>query len=149
MPASSSSSSTCSQLLSGCGVLHSDERSHSCPLHQEKQDSLAGGQHCEAPKAPCNAYRLFVKNHRPKLSGSLVQVAMQISMLWGNLRDDERQLYEDEAKELKFKYDHDLSLYKRSADYKQQLTELRNRGILCWYESPKEDCAHLSCDLQS
>ena len=52
-------------------------------------------------------------------------------MLWGNLRDDERQLYEDEAKELKWKYDQDLSLYKRLANYKQKLTELRRRGILC------------------
>ena len=85
----------------------------------------------EPPQMPLNAYQLFVRATRPSLSGNIGEIAKQLSALWSSLPCDQRNSFDEAAKEGKRLYDEKFANYKRSASYQKSLAELRNRGTRC------------------
>ena len=64
---------------------------------------------------PPSAYQIYVQEKRATLTGSVGEVAKQLSTAWSTLGQEEKTGYEDKAKELKEQYDKDLAAYKSAA----------------------------------
>ena len=94
-------------------------------------NNTSAGDITEAPKFPPSSYQLFVQATRPLISGTLSNVAMQLSGRWSGLDPAVKEKYEDYAKELKALYDRDLAKYKASASYQKNLDQLRMKGVRC------------------
>ena len=85
----------------------------------------------QAPKMPSSAYQLFVKRQRPTLTGTIGEIATQLSQQWAFMDTDTQEKFEIEAIQLKLQYDKDMAVYKSSNSYKTQVAKLRDRGIKC------------------
>ena len=92
------------------------------------------------PKRPLSAYFLFSIDRRNDLRQSnpamrITQLSKIISLEWRNLQNEEKQVYEEVAKEERERYNKEFESYKLSGDYKKHMLSLQQ------YEKKKmESC---------
>lgn len=88
-------------------------------LQQAKTKLLGGEGGPKEPKMPQSAYQLYVTEKRPTLTGSVGEVAKALSTSWSSLPEDEKDVFEKTAKELKEQYEKDMAEYKNSDGFKK------------------------------
>jgi hypothetical protein len=66
------------------------------------------------PKMPPSAYQFYVQDKRPTLTGSVGEVAKQLSTSWSSLSNEGKAPFVNKAKEMKHKYDKDLAAFRNT-----------------------------------
>ncbi|KAF6813928.1 HMG box protein [Colletotrichum sojae] len=80
-----------------------------------------------APERPPSAYVLFSNKMRDELKGrnlTFTEIAKLVGEHWQNLTPAEKEPYESSALKAKEKYNHDLSEYKKTPEYRKYMVYL-------------------------
>jgi len=85
---------------------------------------LGGSDAPKEPKRPQTAYFLFVADKRADVvkelgTAKLSEVASKLTQLWGSLEKEEKESYENKAKELKKEYDVAMEQYRTNDNVKK------------------------------
>ena len=75
------------------------------------------------PLFPPSPYQLFMQEVRPTLSGTIAELAKQITRQWATMDPVSKRKYEDKAKILKSSYDKDFAEYRSTELHKVRLSE--------------------------
>merc|ERR1719215_342255 len=101
-----------------------------------REKFLGGADAPKEPKRPPTAYFVFVSDKRAEVtkelgSSKFSEVASKLTQLWGSLEKEQKEAYENKAKDLKKEYDAAMEAYKKNDNVKKldkALASLKKSG---------------------
>jgi len=99
-----------------------------------------------APKRPQSGYFLYSNSRRAefkkqKSDKKLTEISKIVAKEWKEITNDAKKKREEQAKELKLKYNETLEKYKKSPEYKKYLADIAK-----WKQESKNKAVEVSDD---